>query len=133
MPNFNLYHYIERCAEVVMNKLTCCKLLQTQSCARYLNVVAGANVDEDLLGVVERAGHVEGRRERHEQLLPCTRRAAKEKVNQTPVERARRWNAVENRGLGLGEAVSRALGAEGELVEGGRGVLEAGGGGADLG
>lgn len=38
----------------------------------YLDEVTGADVDEDLLGVVQRAGHVEGRRERHEHLLPCT-------------------------------------------------------------
>ena len=38
----------------------------------YLDEVTSADVDEDLLGVVKRAGHVEGRRERHKHLLPCT-------------------------------------------------------------
>jgi hypothetical protein len=48
--------------------------MKTKNCNRpgYLNEVTGAYVDEDFLCIVERSRNVEGRRERHENLLPCT-------------------------------------------------------------
>lgn len=61
----------------------------------FLDEVAGADVDEDVLGVVEGGGDVEGGGEGDEDLV--------------------------------------ALGAEREIVEGGGGDLQAGGGGANVG
>jgi hypothetical protein len=48
--------------------------MKTNNCNSpgYLDEVTSAYVDEDILCIVKRSGHVEGRRERYEGLLPCT-------------------------------------------------------------
>lgn len=113
--------------QILQNKGIRVDLNREKSIGANLDEVSGADVHQNLLRIVQLPRHVERRRQGHQHLLPCHK-----KENSKIKLQRKRITTTKTPLKSPANEAAPTLGADGEIVEGGGGSLEADVGGADV-